>query len=418
MNVLVVGNGGREHALGWKISLSSKVHEIHVNQESAFKEKYFIGGNFNQNDSFSILEYVKENNIGLVVIGPEVPLVNGICDILRENQIPCFGPNKNGAQLEGSKLFAKLFMEKYSIPTGKFSVCENLSEVETAYNNGFEVIKLNGLAAGKGVLVSQNLKSALNFAENHLNAGEHKIIMEEKLSGQEVSILAFLDGENYLLLPPSQDHKRIFDNDKGPNTGGMGAYTPVPIEKKVLDNIKVKVINPFMEGLKKEKINYRGIIYFGIMLTPEIPKVLEFNCRFGDPETQPLLFSMKNDIFPYLYGAAIGKLPLSPPEFKSGVSMLVVLAAKNYPQKPQKGDLISGLEKNEKNENLKVFYAGVKETSEGLITNGGRVLGVTAYGDTFEIAQKTVYDGCKLINWSGIQYRSDIGKEYNKFSKT
>ena len=419
MNIAVIGSGGREHALGYKLSASKSVDKL-----------YFISGNggtanLGENlnispDNFAgILSVVKEKNINLVVIGPEQPLVNGLTDFLEDNGIHVFGPRKNAAIIEGEKSFAKNFMKEFAIPTAAFRVFKN-NEKEKCLNYLEEisypvVIKADGLAAGKGVIICEtfeNAKSAiLDFFENDKfgDAGK-KVVIEEFLEGPEVSVFAVTDGENYLLLPPSQDHKRIYDNDEGPNTGGMGAYAPASfVSGEMLRRIDNEIIFPTISSMNKIGRKFKGVLFFGLMITKEGPKVIEYNCRFGDPETQAILPLIEGDFAGLLYSAALSKLDKSLVAFKQNkFSVTVVAASEGYPNAYEKGKEISGLDFKFP-DNIYLFHAGTKENGVGkIITNGGRVLSITAVSNSLKSAKSEAYKYLGKINFDGIYYRTDI----------
>ncbi|MDA3863375.1 MAG: phosphoribosylamine--glycine ligase [Deltaproteobacteria bacterium] len=427
MDILIIGNGGREHALGWKLGQSPLVDKIHISPpEGADKEKSFVAGPEDPDNIRELINYLQENQIELVVIGPEVPLVNGLADKLRAANILVFGPGAEAARLEGSKLFAKNFMQKQQIPTGNFAVCNNMEEVKSTLkkNPEFLVVKADGLAGGKGVGVFDKPGEVVEFSQSMFsgrfgNAGK-KILLEEKLEGPELSVFLITDGKNYKMFSPSRDHKRLLDKNRGPNTGGMGAYTPInDLTEKQMDVIESEILKPVVSGLAKEGIDYNGLLYVGLIMTSTGPKVLEFNCRFGDPETQPLMVHLDCDLLPWIFGVAKGKLPVNRElQFKDGTSLTVVMASKGYPFSPEKGYLIEGLDEVKLIDNVKVFFAGCTDENSQWITSGGRVLGVTAWGINFEQAFQTAYEAVDKIKWPGVQYRKDIGKNIIDFNTT
>ncbi len=419
MKIAIIGSGGREHALGYKLAESKSVEKLFFIPGNAGTINLGINIKVSIDDFNSILSHVNENEIDLVVIGPEQPLVNGLADFLESNNIKVFGPGKSAAKIEGEKSFAKSFMKEHNIPTADFNIftSENKAEClsylkKTSYPI---VIKADGLAAGKGVVICESYVTAeetvIDFFENSKfgDAGK-KIVVEEFLRGNEISIFAITDGTNYFLLPPSQDHKRIFDEDKGPNTGGMGAYAPVPFaDKLLLDNIEKRIVIPTLKGMEKKGSKFSGVLYFGLMITDAGPKVIEYNCRFGDPETQAVLPLLKGDFAKMLYSVAEGKLDVSSISLSDNLfSVSVVAASEGYPLKYEKGKKIFGLDKIT-GDNVFVFHAGTKLNNEDqVITNGGRVLAVTALGDSLENAKSIAYQSLQKIYFDGIYYREDI----------
>ncbi len=427
MDILIIGNGGREHALGWKLGQSPLVDKIHLTPPNgADKEKIFVAGPEDPDNTKELVNYLQENQVELVIIGPEAPLVNGVADKLRAEHIPVFGPGAAAARLEGSKLFAKNFMQKQQIPTGNFAECTNLEQVKSILkdNPEFLVVKADGLAGGKGVGVFDKPEEVIEFSQSLFSgrfgkAGK-RILLEEKLDGPELSVFLITDGKNYKMFSPSRDHKRLLENDEGPNTGGMGAYTPVEdLSEKQMALIESEILDPVVSGLAKQKLEYNGLLYVGLIMTETGPKVLEFNCRFGDPETQPLMVHLDCDLLPWIFGVAKGKLPVNRElRFKKGTSLTVVMASKGYPFNPEKGFVIKGLEEAKLIDNVKVFYAGCNYRDGQWITSGGRVLGITAWGTNFEDAYQTAYKAVDRIKWPGVQYRKDIGKNDKKFNST
>lgn len=424
MKILIIGSGGREHALAWKISQSEKVSQIFIAPGNAGTAQ--IGENISiaANDLPSLLHFSLKEKIDLTIIGPEEPLNLGIVDLFEKNHLLIFGPSKKAAQLETSKVFAKRFMKKFNIPTGEFKVFSDHQKAKKYLKDCQfpRVLKADGLAAGKGVFVCQNLKEALLALEKMMikkafgPAGK-RVIIEDCLSGQEVSLVSFVDGQNILPLLPAQDHKTIFDNDKGPNTGGMGAYAPIPLaSQKLLSQITKQILKPTILGMKKINRPYKGILYTGLMLTPEGPKVLEFNCRFGDPETQPQLMLLKSDLVDLMFACLKGKLKKRKISWHPGFSVCVVLASGGYPNKYQKGFIIKGFPKN--TSQLQVFHSGTKFEKNEIVTDGGRVLGVTSQGKTLKEAIKKAYLIVKKIRFKNKYYRSDIGAKASNFYLT
>ncbi len=414
-NVLVVGSGGREHALGWKLSQSRLVDKI-----------FFAPGNGGTTNNVAIsaedidrlAEFAKKNDC-FTVVGPEVPLSLGIVDKFIGEGLNIFGPTKAAAQLESSKIWAKEFMKKYGIPTAPFAVFDNADKAKN-YVKSLDydvVIKADGLAAGKGVIVCSSKNEAFEAIDTMLikqtfgNAGK-KIIIEKKIDGVEASYIALSDGNVAIPMATSQDHKRIFDDDKGPNTGGMGAYSPTGvIDQDLADVIQQDVIDRTVESMKKEGIQFKGFLYAGIMISGGKPYVLEFNTRMGDPECQPILMRMDSDLYEYLKASSDGGLDNLPSiSWKKQTAVCVVLASKGYPDSYPKNEPISGLE-NISGNNIMVFHAGTKRENSKILTNGGRVLGVTALGDTLQDAITNAYSAVAKITWDNKYCRNDIGKK-------
>ncbi len=416
MKVLIIGGGGREHALTWKISQSPLVDKIYCAPGNAGISNLAECVDIKPTDFDSLVEFAKKNNIDLTVVGPEQPLVEGIADRFEEEGLVIYGPKKKGAILEGSKIFAKNFMQKYNIPTAKYVVFDNPVEARDYIGSGEiscpTVIKADGLAAGKGVVICENIVQGMNAITELMdnkkfgNAGE-RIVLEEFLVGWEASIHIITDGEDYIILPCAKDHKKIYDGEKGPNTGGMGAVSPSPqIDATVKETIKTKIIEPFMKGLKEEGIDFRGTVFFGLMLTKKGPYVLEFNVRFGDPETQVILPRIEDDIVPILYSIAKGKLE-GDIKMSNNVAVNVVAVSRGYPGSYEKGFEITLPEPT--SSNVLVFQAGTKFNDEGkLVTNGGRVISVTALAPDIESARKEAYGFLKQIKFKGMFFRKDI----------
>ena len=404
MKVCVVGSGGREHALA------------HVLKRTA--EVVVTPGN--PGIPFSTTKPVKEIEADLFVIGPEQPLVEGLADELRKQGKLVFGPNADGAKLEGSKSWMKEILIEAGVPTARHGV---FTEKEPALDflqnlSDLYVIKTDGLAAGKGVLVTSDLTEAKNAVSEYLSgeafgiAGK-RIVIEEGLTGPEVSLLAVCDGKTAVPLAPAQDFKRLKDQNEGPNTGGMGAYSPVPfLEENLVERIMDIAVIPTLETLKRKGIDYRGVLYCGLMITPEGPKVLEYNARFGDPETQVVLPRLETDLAELLVGAASGSLN-SVPIFSNEAAVAVVCASELYPENPRTGDLIDGLSQVQEMKGIDIFFSGVRKTSDGLVTDGGRVLTVTGMGATLEQARKLTYEAVSQISWTGMQKRDDIASNFD-----
>ncbi len=417
MQIVILGSGGREHALAWKIAQSPLAETVWAAAAVADAEEgLLVLPDFP--DAAACASFCSEKGIDLVVIGPEAPLVGGWSDVLRAHGLAVFGPDARGAMLEGSKIAAKEFMRTWGIPTADFVVCGNLDEVRAGIARfpSPPVVKYDGLAAGKGVAVPATIDEAVAFAAEGFSRGRQtRILLEQRLSGPEVSLLAITDGKRVHLLPPSQDHKRLGEGDLGPNTGGMGAYTPVPgCDPAWISSMERLVFEPFLAGIAAEGIDYRGVIYAGLMLTGQGPSILEFNCRFGDPETQPLMCAIDGDMLPLLWSAAHGRLAVRPTDTQA--ALCVVLAAAGYPAAPVFGDPITGLAEARLVPNVKIFHAGTRregDRTDGgngrFVTRGGRVLGVTGVGETLSQAAAAAYGAIDKIHFPGMQYRRDIG---------
>ncbi len=419
MNVLVLGSGGREHAIAWKISSSDSLTKLFISPGNPGTSSLGKNVHLEKGHQF-IADFCLSEGIDLVVIGPEQPLVEGLADFLRSRNIKVFGPDKKAAEIEGHKSFAKQLMVKYSIPTAGYKEFDK-SQINDAYeylgNIKYPVvIKADGLAAGKGVIICNDKNEADNaleqiFLDNVFGDAGEKIIIEEFLEGEEASILAVTDGDDFLLLPSSQDHKRIGENDTGKNTGGMGAYSPAPvIDQKMLEIISREIIKPVLEGMKKEERKFSGCLYAGLMITPEGAKVIEFNCRFGDPETQAVLPLIEGDFLKLLYSAASGKLDKHAVSFSEGTAVCVVAVSGGYPESYPKGFEISGLEGFDSSQ-IFVFHAGTSERDGKIFTAGGRVVGVTAVLREADLqkARTLAYGALNKIKFEGIYFRRDIG---------
>ena len=413
-NVLIVGSGGREHALGWKLSQSPKVGKV-----------YYAPGNGGTSNNLSIsieeidklAKFASENNC-LTVVGPEAPLSMGIVDEFAKKGLRVFGPTKKAAQLESSKIWAKNFMKQNDILTARFEVFDDAKKAkEYARSVDFPlVVKADGLAAGKGVIVCNNSEETIRaidkmLVEKSFGVAGSKIILEERIDGIEASYIALSDGSIAIPMATSQDHKRIYDNDKGPNTGGMGAYSPTPvINYSMSEKIQKNIISKTMSSMKSEGIPFKGFLYAGIMLKDDKPYVLEFNVRMGDPECQPIMMRMDSDLYDYVNASIDGNLSTLPPiAWKNQSAVCVVLASKGYPESYQKNEEIQGLDSLD--QNSVVFHAGTKRDNGKVLTNGGRVLGVTALGDTLEAAISDAYSRVDKISWPSKYFRSDIGKK-------
>ena len=422
-NILIIGSGGRENSLAWGLSNSRGVEKVFVSPGNGgtkdFPNCFLL--DIKPDDVEKIIFKCKENKIGLVVIGPEAPLAEGLADNLRQHDIIVFGPGKDGAQLEASKDWAKELMNQAGIPTAKHWTIRNKNEALKIINKFKQplVVKADGLAGGKGVTVPKTIQETIEAVEEIFQgkfgeAGE-TIILEEILTGPEVSIFALCDGKRMILLPPAQDHKRLKEGDKGPNTGGMGAYAPAPlIDKAQLEKIKELILEPTLNALKTRGINYRGVIYAGLMLTPSGPQVIEFNCRFGDPECQTLIPLLGEELAEILQGCALGRLnKCSNLSIKKGCSVCIVAVAEGYPYSPRMDDLITVELKS--NKSIQLFHAGTKTNAKGqLLTSGGRVLSVVAQGEDFDKAFEKAYAAIQKVHFPGIAYRRDIGHQIRK----
>ena len=411
---MVVGSGGREHALTWKLSNSDNVEQVFTAPGN--------GGTPNNvsisvDDIDGLVKFAQEKNC-FTVVGPEDPLANGIVDTFHEKNLPIFGPSKNAAQLESSKIWAKEFMKRNSIPTADFEIFDDTQKAKEfvkSYDKPV-VIKADGLAAGKGVIVCDSKDEANEAIDTILtkktfgDAGS-KIIIEERIDGIEASYIALCDGNVGIPMATSQDHKRIFDDDKGPNTGGMGAYSPTPIiDDKLASQIQEKIIDKTIASMNEEGIEFKGFLYAGIMIKDGTPYVLEYNVRMGDPECQPILMRLDSDLYEYLLASYKGKLKDLPKlSWKQEYAVCVVLASKGYPKSYPKNDKITGFENIP--ENSFVFHAGTKKENESVLSNGGRVLGVTALGVTLQNAINNAYSTCEKLDWKNKSHRNDIGKK-------
>ena len=419
MNVLVVGGGGREHALVWKIARSPLVEKLYCAPGNPGIAAHAECVDIGVMDFDALIDFAREHDIGLTVVGPEDPLAAGIVDRFEKAGLKAFGPNAKAARLEASKAFAKELMARYDIPTaayGEFTDAEAAIDYVHAQSAPI-VVKADGLAAGKGVTVARDVDSAVAAIKDAMvdgafgPAGE-KVVIEEFLEGEEASIFAFSDGKTILPLATSQDHKPLLDADEGPNTGGMGAYSPAPVvSAELYPEIEATVLRPCVEGLAREGCPYKGLLYAGLMIAESGPKVVEFNCRFGDPETQVVLPRMKSDIVPYLMACIDGTLEGMDVEWEDGACVAVVMASGGYPGAYEKGKVITGIEAAERVAGVQVFHAGTKTEDGARVTNGGRVLGITANGDSIESAIEKAYSAVREIAFDGAHYRNDIGQK-------
>lgn len=415
MKVLIVGSGGREDTIAWKLSKSSKVSEIFIAPGNGGTFKYGKNINISVENIDGLKEFAIQNKIDLTVVGPEIPLTMGIVDEFEKNGLKVFGPSKEAAKVEGSKEFAKDIMKKYNIPTAEYETFTDYNKAKAYLEEKGApiVIKADGLAAGKGVIVAMNLDEARAglkeiMEDKIFGESNSKVVIEEFMDGEEASILAFTDGMTIVPMVSSQDHKRIFDGDKGPNTGGMGTYSPAPIVTDELSEIVYKeILVPMIEGLKKEGITYKGVLYAGLMIKDGKPKVVEFNARFGDPETQVVLPKLESDLFDILYAVAENKLSDIDIIWSKEATVCVVLASNGYPGNYEKNKEITGINTATSN-GLLVFHAGTKEENGKIYTNGGRVLNVVASGDTIKEAVCNVYKNIDSIKFENMFYRKDI----------
>lgn len=420
MRVLVVGSGGREHALCWKIKQSALVDEVFCAPGNAGIAAEAVCVDIGAEDVPALVRFVKNNRIELTVVGPEAPLVKGIADAFREERLALFGPDKAGATLEGSKAFAKHVMKECGIPTAAYEVFDDAEEAKEFIRNApFDVVvKADGLAAGKGVVVATSRDEACDAVDEIMvrrafGSSGDRVVVEERLEGEEASFIAVCDGKDVLSFASSQDHKRVFDGDTGPNTGGMGAYSPAPVlDEKAKGLVMDRIMEPLVWGLARQGVTYRGVIYAGLMVTERGPCVLEFNVRMGDPETQPLLMRCTSDIVPVMlevaHGGSIKNMRI---DSDAGPAVCVVMASEGYPGPVVKGRVITGIADAERIEGVKVFHAGTTLAGRDLVTSGGRVLGVTALADTLVASLERAYRAVSLISFEGAHYRKDIGRK-------
>ena len=419
MKVLVTGGGGREHALAWRLSLGASVSQVHVAPGNAGTalEPNVQNVNIAADDFARLADFASNEDVGLTIVGPEAPLVDGFVDYFKERGLRCFGPNRAAAQLEGSKAFAKSFLERHGIPTAKSKTFADLAAAKdyVSTQGAPIVIKADGLAAGKGVVVAQNLAEAETALEAMLSgdafgAAGHRVVVEEFLEGEEASFIALCDGRLALPLASSQDHKAAYDDDRGPNTGGMGAYSPAPVVSAALhDQIMERIVQPTLAGMAAEGAPYLGFLYIGLMVTPSgAAKVIEFNCRLGDPEAQPILMRLRSDLAAVCATALHQGLAGVSLDWDARAALGVVMAVEGYPGSYAKGEAITGLDAVG-GEHCKVFHAGTRMDGEAVVTNGGRVLCVVGLGDTVADAQAKAYAEVAGIGWRGVRHRSDIG---------
>ena len=420
MNVLIVGSGGREHALAWKIAQSARVSRLWVAPGNGGTDALAVpGGNvpIQADDIPGLIHLAGENDVDLTIVGPEVPLAAGLADAFGKRRLPVFGPSRAAVQIEASKSFAKEFMRRHGIPTARYAT---FSDFDAALNHARDVdypivIKASGLAAGKGVLLPDHLEEAESnlrqiMIERAFGAAGDEVVIEERLSGPEVSVLAFSDGRTLAVMPAAADHKRACDGDQGPNTGGMGAYAPAPLAtSSLMDEVRRAILQPTIDGMREEGAPYMGVLYAGIMLADDGPKVLEFNCRFGDPETQVILPLLETDLLDVVEACIEGKLDALGIIWKNASAATVVLASGGYPGSYEKGYPIAGLEAAADVGGAVVFHAGTRRNGAEVLTNGGRVLNVTAVGESLGEALGHAYTAAERVHFEGMYYRRDIG---------
>ncbi|MES9977056.1 MAG: phosphoribosylamine--glycine ligase [Candidatus Thiodiazotropha sp.] len=418
MNILVIGSGGREHALAWKAAQSDLADKVFVAPGNAGTalEKKLENVEIDADSIDELIEFAKAKQIGLTIVGPEAPLVNGIVNAFEAAGLHCFGPSKDAAQLEGSKSFTKDFLARHDIPSGSYRTFTEIDAALTYLNQVGApiVIKADGLAAGKGVIVAMDISTAESavrdmLAGNAFGEAGHRVVIEEYLEGEEASFIVMADGNHILPMATSQDHKRVGDGDTGLNTGGMGAYSPAPVvDDAIYERIMQQVIRPTVKGMAEEGMPYTGFLYAGLMITADgTPKVIEYNCRFGDPETQPIMLRMRSDLVAHCLAALDGRLDKERTEWDSRASVGVVLAAGGYPGPYEKGKVISGLPESA-DPSCKVFHAGTRLDDDRVVTTGGRVLCATALGESVTSAQQSAYALTRSIHWDDVYYRTDI----------
>lgn len=419
MKVMIIGGAGREHALAWKVAQNKQVSRVYVAPGNAGTALNPDMVNVPITTVPELVEFAKKEQIALTIVGPEATLSQGVVDAFRENGLKIFGPTKAAAQLESSKDFAKAFMMRHNIPTAAYATFTDAKAAHDYVNQQGApiVIKADGLAAGKGVVVAMSLDEAHTaidamLEDNKLGSAGARVVIEEFLTGEEASFIVMVDGKNVLALATSQDHKRLLDSDQGPNTGGMGAYSPAPVVTPTIHAKAMReIIKPTVEGMAADGIPYTGFLYAGLMISPNGDvKTLEFNCRMGDPETQPIMMRLKSDLVALAEHAVNGTLDQVEAEWDRRTALGVVMASANYPDTPRTGDAITGLpNQREQNTEVQVFHAGTALDGEQVLTSGGRVLCVTALGETVKFAQSSAYDMVKQIHFEGAQYRQDIG---------
>lgn len=416
MKILVVGGGGREHAICWKLSNEKNVEKIYCAPGNPGIAEVAECVNIGNSDIDELAKFAKENEIDITVVGPEVPLVMGITDVFESQGLKVFGPNKKCARLEGSKAFSKDFMTRHNLPTAKYKEYTNIDKaIDDIDDFGYPVvIKADGLAAGKGVIISENREDAIKTLKEMMNdkkfgtAGE-KIVIEEFLSGIETSILAFVDNETIIPMVSAKDHKKVNDGETGLNTGGMGTFSPSEIYTYELSKeIKENILDKTLKGFQEDNLDFKGILFVGLMITKDGPKILEYNVRFGDPETQSVLFRLETDLSEIISAVINNKLKDIDIKYSDDSAICVMLTSGGYPESYEKGKLITGLDNLDKD--IVVFHSGTKLLDNKLVTNGGRVIGITAKGKTVKEAGKKIYENIKKINFEGMYYRTDIWK--------
>jgi phosphoribosylamine---glycine ligase len=417
MNVLVIGSGGREHALAWKLRQSPRITQIFIAPGNAGTAQIGRNVEIDLSELDQLLNFAQRESIDLTVVGPDDVLAAGIVDLFENAGLRIFGPCQEAAQLESSKIFAKRFMVRHGIPTARFGEFESSQEAKAALGSfGFPLaVKADGLALGKGVVIAQDRGEAETAIDDMIerrrfgDAGR-KVVIEEFLSGNECSVHALVDGRSYLLFPTAQDHKQLYDGNRGPNTGGMGTFSPSQrLDASLLQEIREKILDPFLEGIRKDHLKFRGLLFPGVMLTKDGPRVLEFNCRFGDPETQVLLPRLKTDLVDLLEATITEQLDAVTAEWDTGSAVCVVMASGGYPGKYSTGKTIVGLEDVRQMDDVTVFHAGTKTGENRVLTSGGRVLGVTAVGDNLLAAKRRAYDAVDKIEFDECYFRRDIG---------
>lgn len=417
--ILIIGSGGREHSLAWKLAQSPKVEKIYIAPGNAGTAQVGENVAIPATDIGGLLQFAQKNNIDLTVVGPDDPLAIGVVDVFREKGLKIFGPTKGAAQIEASKVFAKNLMQHSGIPTASYKTFTDYNQaLEYVKKNGAPiVIKASGLALGKGVAVCQTLEEAEEFlrqvmVDKIFGDSGSEVVVEEFLQGKEFSAHAISDGKTFLMFPPSQDHKPVFDGGKGHNTGGMGTIAPLPwVTEENMSEIKDLIVEPALKGLKEAGRTFTGLLYPGLIMSPDGPKVIEFNARFGDPECESYMRLLKSDLFDVLNACAEDKLSNVQLEWHEGFACCIMLASGGYPSKYEKGKPITGIEEAEKLDGVVVFHAGTTIKDNQLVTNGGRVLGVTATDDSLKGALDKAYAAVKLINFEGVHYRTDIGQQ-------
>lgn len=426
MKILVIGSGGREHALSWKLARSPSVRKIYCAPGNAGIADVAECVAIDSGDISSLIEFARRKAVDLTVVGPEAPLSEGIVDRFEKQGLKIFGPGKKAAEIESSKSFAKRLMQRYNIPTAAGKAFTRFESARKYINKMPPpiVVKADGLAAGKGVMVCQSRESALDavsqmMKEDSFGEAGRKVVIEECLTGEEASFIAFTDGEHVLPLPPSQDHKAVYDNDQGPNTGGMGAYSPPPLVDAVMQQkIMAEIMIPTVQAMAAEGRPYKGVLYAGLMIERDRAKVVEFNARFGDPETQPLIMRIKSDIVPIMEAVVDGGLDKYRIEVDERFAVCIIMAAEGYPGAYEKGLPITGLDTVRRMKDIEVFHSGTAIKDGVLVTSGGRVLGVTGLGNTIYKAISKAYEAASKIRWQGLHYRSDIGEKAVKRLET